>query len=78
MSLTPKANAAPAIFDAHAGNQSRSRTSNTYSSAGIQGSTHVPEARLQAFKLPSRMGNRLHYPDGTVEETSHARNDAHA
>ena len=28
----------------------------------------IPEARTRAFKLPSRVGNRLHYPDGTIEE----------
>ena len=64
------------LFDTHAGNRSGSRTSNTYSAAGISGGTYVPEARLQAFKLPSRMGNNLHYPDGTVTETNHARTPA--
>lgn len=64
------------LFDTHAGTTNSSRTSNTYSSIGTQGGTHVPAARMQAFKLPSRMGNNLHYPDGTVLETDHGRNPA--
>ena len=26
----------------------------------------IPAKRMQAFALPSRMGDRLHYPDGRV------------
>lgn len=67
--------AAAALFDTHAGHHSSSRTSNTYSNAGRETTTYVPDARMQAFRLPSRMGNQLHYPDGTVEETNHARHN---
>lgn len=28
----------------------------------------IPDARMDAFKLPSRMGDRLHYRDGRVEQ----------
>ena len=27
----------------------------------------IPQARFQAFQLPSRRGDLLHYPDGRVE-----------
>lgn len=74
--LKLKETAPPSVFDTHAGTTSSSRTSNTYSNAGREICTYVPASRLQAFKLPSRMGNHLHYPDGTVEETSHARANA--
>lgn len=64
------------VFDEHAGRRNCSRTSNTYSNAGQEGRTYVPEGRLRAFQLPSRMGNRLHYPDGTVTETDHGKQPA--
>lgn len=73
----PKKPAQPALFHPHTGSTSGSRTSNTYSSIGTQGYTHVTEARMQASKLPSRMGNNLHWPDGTTTETDHARQPTH-
>lgn len=27
----------------------------------------LPEGRMAAYKLPSRVGNKLYYPDGRVE-----------
>ena len=60
-----------ALFDPHVGKATPSRTSNTYGGLGTQHTTFVPAARLAAFQLPSRMGNRLHYPNGTVKEMEH-------
>lgn len=74
--ILKEAQTAP-VFDEHAGRRNCSRTSNTYSNAGQEGRTYVPEARLRAFQLPSRMGNRLHYPDGTVMETDHGQSNHH-
>lgn len=28
----------------------------------------IPDSRLAAYALPSRVGNRLHYPDGRIVE----------
>lgn len=64
------------LFDPHAGNFNSSRTSNTYSSIGTPGQAYVPEGRMKAYKLPSRMGDQLHYPDGTITETSHGRKES--
>lgn len=30
----------------------------------------LPESRLRAFSLPSRVGGLLYYPDGRVEEVN--------
>lgn len=70
---------APAqLFDPHAGRHTVRRTSNTYGCGNIiTQPLYIPPERRKAFTLPSRMGNRLHYPDGTVEETSHARSNTH-
>lgn len=74
---TPDTQATP-LFDPHAGRHTVRRTSNTYGCENIiTQPLYIPPERLKAFTLPSRMGNRLHYPDGTAEETSHARSNAH-
>ncbi|MFD2297729.1 hypothetical protein QRO11_15525 [Paracidovorax citrulli] len=39
----------------------------TYLGTELQRSPGIPADRYQAFELPSRMGDRLHYPDGRVE-----------
>ena len=77
--LTPTPDTqATTLFDPHAGRHTVRRTSNTYGCGNISTQPlYIPPERLKAFTLPSRMGNRLHYPDGTAEETSHARSNAH-
>ncbi|QTW18210.1 hypothetical protein [Comamonas kerstersii] len=72
---------APAqLFDPHAGRHTVRRTSNTYGCGNISTQPlYIPPERLKAFTLPSRVGNRLYYPDGTVTEIdNHGRNQAHA
>lgn len=38
-----------------------------YQGNELQRNVGIDPARLAAFALPSRVGNRLHYPDGRVE-----------
>lgn len=38
-----------------------------YTCPELQRNAGIPEARFQAFTLPSRVGGRLHYPGGRVE-----------
>ncbi|MDT0140178.1 hypothetical protein [Acidovorax sp. PRC11] len=38
-----------------------------YQGAELQRSRGLPAGRYRALDLPSRMGDRLHYPDGRVE-----------
>jgi hypothetical protein len=37
-----------------------------YQGTELQRTPGIPDGRMRAFDLPSRMGNRLHYPDGRV------------
>jgi hypothetical protein len=39
----------------------------TYNGADLRPLPGLHPSRLEAFSLPSRIGNRLHYPDGRVE-----------
>jgi len=39
----------------------------TYRGTELQRSPGLPSERYRALDLPSRMGDRLHYPDGRVE-----------
>jgi len=39
----------------------------TYLGAELQRYPGFPSGRYRALELPSRMGDRLHYPDGRVE-----------
>lgn len=39
----------------------------TYDGAELRPVAGLTPDRLEAFRLPSRMGNQLHYPDGRVE-----------
>lgn len=41
-------------------------TSGEWSYPALQRNPGIPASRYVAFDLPSRMGNRLHYPDGRV------------
>lgn len=43
------------------------KVSGIYDGAELRRNVAIDPARLEAFKLPSRVGNRLHYPDGRVE-----------
>lgn len=39
----------------------------TYQGEELRRNVGIDPARLEAFALPSRVGNRLYYPDGRVE-----------
>lgn len=39
----------------------------TYRGTELKRSPGLPAGRYRALDLPSRMGDRLHYPDGRVE-----------
>ena len=38
-----------------------------YQGDELKGNPGIPASRMHAFTLPSRVGSRLHYPDGTVK-----------
>jgi hypothetical protein len=38
-----------------------------YEGRELQTNAGLPEGRMAAYKLPSRVGNKLYYPDGRVE-----------
>ncbi len=38
-----------------------------YQGTELRRSPGLPAGRYRALELPSRMGDRLHYPDGRVE-----------
>ena len=42
--------------------------SNAYTCPELQRNPGVPAGRFAAYALPSRVGKRLHYPDGRVVE----------
>ena len=44
------------------------RNSDPYKCPELKDTPGIPASRMRAFALPSRVGNRLHYPDGTVKE----------
>lgn len=44
------------------------RNSESYKCPELKDTPGIPASRMRAFALPSRVGNRLHYPDGTVKE----------
>ena len=46
----------------------RLHSSATYRCPELGRNPGIPAARFAAYTLPSRVGNRLHYPDGRVEE----------
>ncbi|WP_232776580.1 hypothetical protein [Comamonas testosteroni] len=46
----------------------QSRYSEPYKCPELKDTPGIPESRMRAFTLPSRVGNRLHYPDGTIKE----------
>lgn len=43
-------------------------SSGLYDFSELKRNPGIPASRFAAFELPSRMGNKLHYPDGRVEE----------
>lgn len=44
------------------------RNSEPYKCPELAHTPGIPDSRMRAFSLPSRVGNRLLYPDGTVKE----------
>lgn len=42
--------------------------SNAYTCPELKRNPGVPAARFTAYALPSRVGHRLHYPDGRIVE----------
>lgn len=38
-----------------------------YEGKELQTNAGLPDSRMEAYKLPSRVGQRLYYPDGRVE-----------
>lgn len=47
---------------------SNANSSETYQGTELARNPGVPASRFAAFDLPSRVGNRLHFPDGRIEE----------
>ncbi|MCB4365432.1 hypothetical protein KIH07_16940 [Hydrogenophaga taeniospiralis] len=47
------------------------RPTGTYAGTELQRNPGIGPERYAAFDLPSRMGNRLHYPDGRVTSLEH-------
>lgn len=44
------------------------RNSEPYKCPELKDTPGIPASRMRAFTLPSRVGDRLHYPDGTVKD----------
>lgn len=42
------------------------RTDNVYTAPELKANPGIPPERMAAFKLPSRVGKRLYYPDGST------------
>lgn len=56
--------------NSHAGvrtTRNTTRTHGNYSGAELQRNPGISADRYAAFDLPSRMGDRLHHPDGRIE-----------
>lgn len=43
------------------------RQDNLYTGAELKTNPGIPPERMAAYRLPSRVGGRLYYPDGRVE-----------